>query len=73
MQDRTVKVVILGFTHIKRSKDKKNWLRIDDIIDIHVYRKSNAIYKMNNRPIVFILSNLQNDHKLTNYWEIVFL
>ena len=37
MQDKTVKVLILGLTHIKRFKNKKKRLRIDDIIDIYIY------------------------------------
>ena len=28
--------------------------------------ESNAIYRMKNGQVAFILSNLQNDHKLTN-------
>ena len=36
MQDKTVKVVILGLTHIKQSIDRKRRLRIDDIIDIYI-------------------------------------
>ena len=46
MQDITVKVVILGLIHIKRSKDKKNQLRIDDIIDIYIQiTNTNYVYK----------------------------